>query len=173
MRNLEFKARLEDPNGAIAKARELGFELWGDLRQTDTYFAVARGLLKLRETPTFPAELIFYQREEGADGRPSNYLIARSSDGASLAAVLAEALGVRANVRKRRTLFLLDTVRLHLDNVDGLGSFLEIEVPVDGDETEPRRQLEKLILALGYDWSDCVRGSYVDLISKDDGRGEA
>ena len=51
----------------------VGADLWGDLRQTDTYFAVARGRLKLRETPSFPSELVYYERDEDAATRPSDY----------------------------------------------------------------------------------------------------
>jgi adenylate cyclase class IV len=173
MRNLEFKARLDDPKAVLAKALSLGFDLWGDLRQTDTYFAAQRGRLKLRETPSFPAELIFYERDEDAGGRPSNYLIARSPDGASLAAVLGQALGVTAVVRKRRTFLLLDTVRVHLDNVDGLGSFLEIEVPVGDNEAAARDRIEDLMQALGYGWADCIRASYAELVPNENGSGEA
>ena len=61
MRNFEYKTRCDDPRAAITKTRELGFDLWGDLRQTDTYFRVASGRLKLRETPGFQGELIFYR----------------------------------------------------------------------------------------------------------------
>ena len=166
MRNLEFKARLTDERAAVTAARSLGFELWGDLRQTDTYFKTARGRLKLRETPGFQAELVYYERDESAPSTQSDYQIARSPDAAAMRVVVARALGVLTVVRKRRTLLLLDTIRIHLDNVDGLGTFLEIEVPVrpDADETASRAKLDHLITAFGFDWSDCIRASYLDLI---------
>lgn len=164
MRNLEFKARLADLKAALARARALGADLWGDLRQTDTYFAVAAGRLKLRETAGFQAELIFYDRDERARLRPSDYEVARTPDADALRDVLARALGVLAVVRKRRTLLLLDTTRIHLDNVDGLGAFLEIEVPVRDDETAAATRLDQLVEDLGYAWSDCIRASYLDLV---------
>jgi predicted adenylyl cyclase CyaB len=166
LRNLEFKARVEDLRPLYAKALALGAELWGDLRQADTYFASLRGRLKLRETAGFQAELIYYDRDESAAMRPSDYQVARTTDGDALKALLTSALGVLAVVRKRRTLLLLDTVRIHLDNVEGLGSFVEIEAPVKADEDEAaaERHLGALIGGLGFDADDGVRESYLDLM---------
>lgn len=164
MRNLEFKARLSDPNAMLARARSIGAELWGDLRQTDTYFDVPRGRLKLREAAGFQAELIYYERDEGAEHRESDYFVARFPEASPALDVLARALGIRAVVRKRRTLVLLDTTRIHFDNVEGLGQFLEIEVPVKDDEGAASERLDSLIEGLGLSWRDCVRQSYVDLL---------
>jgi predicted adenylyl cyclase CyaB len=165
VRNLELKVRLVDPKAAFARARELGAELWGDLRQTDTYFAVPSGRLKLRETAGFQAELIYYERDESAATRASDYETARSGDGAALRELLGHALGVLAVVRKRRTLLLMDTTRIHLDNVESLGDFLEIEVPVkDGEEDAAKQRFEALVAGLGYGPADSIRASYLDLV---------
>jgi adenylate cyclase, class 2 len=166
MRNFEFKARLGDAQATMRVARNLGADLWGDLRQTDTYFATPRGRLKLRETPGFQAELVFYERDEASASRPSDYQIAHTPDAEALRLVLSGALGVLTVVRKRRTLLLLDTTRIHLDNVDGLGEFLEIEAPVkpDSDEDAVKRRLDTLVEALDFQWSDCIRASYLDLM---------
>ena len=166
MRNLEFKTRLADLQAAMRSARALGADLWGDLRQTDTYFAVPRGRLKLRETAGFQAELIYYERDETAAGRPSDYQVARSPDADALRNVLSAALGVLAVLRKRRTLLLLDTTRIHLDNVEGLGSFLEIEVSVKDAAAQATAQehIDSILRGLGFEWSDCIRASYLDLI---------
>jgi adenylate cyclase class IV len=115
VRNLEYKARVDDLKPAIARARALGADLWGDLRQTDTYFEVPSGRLKLRETAGFQAELIYYQREEQGETRPSDYQIAHSTEPDAMRALLSAALGVRTVVRKRRTLLLLDVTRIHLN----------------------------------------------------------
>jgi len=124
----------------MTKARALGFDLWGDLRQTDTYFATPRGRLKLRETAGFQAELIFYERDEHGTDRASDYEVAHSNEPDALRGLLAASLGVLATVRKRRTLLVLDGTRMHLDNVEGLGAFMEIEVPVqDGDDPARER----------------------------------
>ncbi len=168
MRNLEFKARCPDLKAALATARVLGADLWGDLRQTDTYFDVPNGRLKLRETPGFQAELIFYARNEEGDSRPSDYDLAHSPEADAMRELLARALGVRATVKKRRTLLLLDATRIHLDNVEGLGAFLEIEVPVKADEAAAKLQIDSLIGGLGFSWEDCIRASYEDLINAAD-----
>jgi adenylate cyclase class IV len=166
VRNLEFKARIDDQKALLGRARALGFDLWGDLRQTDTYFAVSHGRLKLRETAGFPAELVFYERDEGSELRASDYQTAAVPSGAPLLSMLSAALGVRAVVRKKRTLLLLDTTRMHLDNVDDLGWFLEFEVPVkEGGEAAAADRLDMLLRELGFTWEDCIRASYVDLIT--------
>ena len=176
MRNLEFKARLknDDEKDAIRRARSLGAEIWGDLRQTDTYFATPRGRLKLRETAGFEAELIFYERDESSATRPSDYTRAAVRQAAELAEALSRALGVVGVVRKRRTLLLVDVVRIHLDNVEGLGRFLELEVPVtpvsgseqDGvpGEAVAAATLADLMAGLGYTQDDAIRQSYLDLL---------
>ena len=163
MRNLEFKARLDGPQAALARARALGADLYGDLRQTDTYFNAPSGRLKLRETAGHQAELIFYHRDEAGSDRASDYEIAPSREPEALRDLLAHALGVMAVVKKRRTLLTLDAARIHLDNVDGLGHFIEFEVIVGDDEDAAKQRIDWLIRELGFDWGDCVRASYLDL----------
>ncbi|MGE3985388.1 MAG: class IV adenylate cyclase [Dehalococcoidia bacterium] len=191
MRNLEFKARIDDPKALQAKARALGFDLWGDLRQTDTYFSVSGGRLKLRETAGFPAELVFYQRDEDGDFRPSDYKTTPIPDGEALRSMLTAALGVRSVVRKRRTLLLLDTtrmhfanisvvafsdtpsesrpsyIRLHLDVVEQLGDFVELEVPVNDRNPDElaTAQLRHLLDELNLSADMGIRASYADLFT--------
>jgi predicted adenylyl cyclase CyaB len=173
VRNLELKTRLDDPQAALRRARELGAELWGDLRQTDTYFNVPKGRLKLRETAGLQAELIAYERGEEAADRASDYEIARTPDPAPLLDVLTRALGVIAVVRKRRTLVTLDTARIHIDNVEKLGSFLEIEVAVGEDEAAARARFDSLLVGLGYTPEDGIRASYLDLLLTQQGETRA
>ena len=172
MRNLEYKARIDDPKPLMSKARSLGFDLWGDLRQTDTYFVTTRGRLKLRETAGFQAELIVYERDEEGAERASDYEVARSNDPAALHGVLASALGIQATVQKRRTLLVLDGTRVHLDNVEGLGAFVEIKVPVHDSDAPARERLDWLIGELGLSWDECIRGSYLDLTLEMQSDGE-
>jgi predicted adenylyl cyclase CyaB len=96
--------------------------------------------------------------------RPSDYLTTPVPDTAGALELLGRALGVTAVVHKKRTLVLLDSVRIHFDNVQGLGQFLEIEVPVGDDEAAAKARLDSLIGGLGFDWADCIRRSYVDLL---------
>ncbi len=171
MRNLEFKARLADPEAALTRALALGAERAADLRQTDTYFGVANGRLKLRETAGREAELIHYERDESSNRRGSDYGRVPLAEPAALRELMGRALGVSAVVRKRRQLLLLDTTRIHLDNVEGLGDFLEIEVPVTDPsaEADAAARLESLIARLGLDRAEGIRASYADLITAERG----
>ena len=161
MRNLEYKARIGDPKPY--QARALGADLRGDLRQTDTYFAVPRGRLKLREVPGLPGELIFYQRDENGADRASDYEVSRTAEPVMLRELLSAALGVLTVIKKHRTLLVLDGARIHLDNVEGLGDFLELEVPVQGEDAPASLTINWLLDELGLNWSRCIRASYLDL----------
>src|SRR5688572_13120792 len=123
MRNIEYKAELRDLNLARTICRSLKAVHEGLLRQTDTYFKVADGRLKRRDTVGQPTEYIFYSRTNRVDPKLSHYVVyteaeARERFGAS-------PLPIWVVVRKTRDLYLLDNVRIHLDDVDKLGKFLE------------------------------------------------
>src|SRR3954471_11496304 len=126
-RNVELKARDPEPERSLERARALGAEDRGELRQCDTYFAVPRGRLKLREQEPGGAELIAYERPDAAAARESRYRIAPVTDATALREALDAALGTTVVVDKRRHLLLWDGVRIHLDHVDGLGDFVELE----------------------------------------------
>jgi len=137
-RNIEFKARLVDFAGARQIAQELAKSRMGVEQQTDTYFVVPRGRLKLREIAGGGAWLIAYERADSPELRNSDYRLIAVSDPAELKAALAETLGVRVIVDKRREIFLHHNVRIHLDQVAGLGEFLEFEAvlgPGDSDSS--------------------------------------
>ena len=163
MRNLEYKARIEDLESYRARAHALGAGSEGELRQTDTYFKVASGRLKLREIAGRPGELIFYQRDEEGANRVSDYEVFRTTEAAALRDILGAALGVLAVVRKRRTLLVVDGARIHLDNVEGLGNFLEMEVPVHDSDVHASETINRLLRELGLTWAQCIRASYLDL----------
>ena len=143
----------------------LGADLWGDLRQTDTYFNVASGRLKLRETVGYQAELIFDQRDEAAANRPSDYDVAttpkpRPCGGAE------RRPGRPAVVHKRRTLLVLDTTRVHIDNVETLGASSSWRCRCRrATATGSRSNASTWLLEASSDssWDDCIRASYLDL----------
>jgi homotetrameric cytidine deaminase len=130
-RNVELKARDPDPERSLERARALGAEDRGELRQRDTYFFTPRGRLKLREQDPGGAELIAYERADAAAARESRYRIARVDDPAALREALDAALGTVVVVDKRRRLLLWEGVRIHLDRVEGLGDFVELEGVAD------------------------------------------
>jgi predicted adenylyl cyclase CyaB len=165
MQNVEIKARVADPAGVAGRARALGFAHAETLEQEDVYFAVPHGRLKLRLVPGRRAELIRYERPDASAPRPSVYEIVDVEDGRGLAALLARALGVRGRVRKRRQLFLRRNVRLHLDDVDGAGCFLELEAVLERDDQREAAVAEvtDLLAQLGIGAGALASGSYIDL----------
>jgi homotetrameric cytidine deaminase len=130
-RNVELKARDPHPERSLERARALGAEDRGELRQRDTYFAAARGRLKLREQEPGGAELIAYDRADAARARESRYRIAAVADPVAVREALDAALGTVVVVDKRRRLLLWEGVRIHLDRVEGLGDFVELEGVAD------------------------------------------
>ena len=131
LRNIELKARLP----SLAAAREIAAALAtsGPERQhqIDTYFACAQGRFKLREIDGQTAQLVAYARPNGSHPRASDYRLVPVADAAALKAALADALGVQVVVEKQREIYLHHNVRIHLDEVLGLGTFLEFEAVLD------------------------------------------
>ncbi|XP_077639293.1 uncharacterized protein LOC110479262 [Lonchura striata] len=136
------------------------------LLQTDTFFRVPRGRLKLRRTPDGRGELIFYERPDRAGPKVSLFSTSPTADPEGLQAVLSQSLGVLGTVRKERLLLLLGQTRLHLDRVQGLGDFLELEVVLRPGQSERdgQRLARDLLRDLGVADSDLVPGAYLDLL---------
>jgi len=132
MENIEIKTPLADRAATEARVRAMGAAFAWSRRQRDVFFRVPSGYLKLRTDESGAAELIAYVRAAGADPRSSDYDIAPVADPAALEAVLRRSLGVRGVVEKTRRLFLWRHTRIHLDEVAGLGAFLELETVVGG-----------------------------------------
>jgi homotetrameric cytidine deaminase len=166
-RNLELKAVDPDPEGTLSRALAAGARDHGVLRQRDTYFAVARGRLKLREEEPGGATLISYRRPDGAAARVSDYRLVPVADADGLHAALADACGVRVEVRKHRRLLLWETVRIHLDEVEGLGGFLELEaIAAPGSDLQRERaQVAHLRDALQIGDDALREGSYADAVA--------
>jgi predicted adenylyl cyclase CyaB len=164
--NLELKARHGDLAAAAAVAAGLGALGPTVQVQTDTYFRVPHGRLKLREIEGGTAELIGYDRPDRGEARTSTYLIMHVPDPGMLQSILAAALGVRGRVRKRRVIYLWHNVRIHLDEVDGLGTFVEFEAVLSAGEdgATAHARLEELGRALGIRPEDHLAPSYADLL---------
>lgn len=166
MRNVELKARDPDPARSLERALALGAEDRGQVLQRDTYFARARARLKLREQEPGPSELIQYRREDSTDARTSSYRRVPTGDAEALREALDGAYGTLVTVAKRRRLLLREGVRIHLDEVEGLGSYLELEAVAepDSDLSEEHQKVERLREELGIEASDLVATSYSDLL---------
>lgn len=161
--NLELKARLSSLRRAADQARSAGAEEVGVLVQTDTYFRAQRGRLKLREMGDGAAELVQYERKEDSSERWSVYRKVEVSNAGLLREALAEALGVLTVVRKERRLFRYRGARIHLDNVEGLGAFIEFEVPT-GNEEDPVLLMKDLRRIFEIAENTIEKGSYSDLL---------
>ena len=150
-RNIELKATDPDPSVSLEMCRALGAEDRGTITQRDTYFEVARGGLKLREEQPGRPHLIQFERSSEPQQRESRYRIIEVSDGAALCAALASAIGIRGVVAKRRHLLLWQSVRIHLDEVEGLGNFIELEAvaPAGSDLAHEHRLVAELRDVLG------------------------
>jgi predicted adenylyl cyclase CyaB len=150
-RNVELKAWDRDPSASFEACRALGAEDHGTITQRDTYFKVARGGLKLREEQPGRPHLIQFERASEPQQRESRYRVIEVSDGKALCEALAAAIGIRGVVVKRRRLLLWQSVRIHLDEVEQLGTFIELEAvaPPDSDLTNEQRLIAELREALG------------------------
>lgn len=165
-RNIELKTRCRDLDGARRIVQTLRPRQSPRQVQTDTYFRVGRGRLKLREIQGNRAEVIWYDRPDAAEPRPSDYVISPVAEAASMKALLAAAHGVRGEVRKVRDVYLYHNVRIHLDRVEGLGDFIEFEAVITGvgQEADSMSVLERLRDALDLKADDVVPQSYSDLL---------
>lgn len=170
-RNIEVKARLRDQGAVLERALALSDGPPRVIDQTDTFFAAGEGRLKLRDFGDSTGELIHYRRPDRTGPKASDYVIAPTNDPAALLVVLGRILPAVAVVRKRRTLLMAGRTRIHLDEVDGLGWFLELEVVMDADEPAAAGEAEALELLerLGVAPQDQVACAYVDLLAA--GRG--
>jgi predicted adenylyl cyclase CyaB len=163
--NIEIKARLRDFAETRRRAEALSGGPAQVIEQEDTFFRSPRGRLKLRVLAD-RAQLIFYERPDTNGPKRSDYHVFETADPENLKIALALALGVRGVVRKTRRLYLVGQTRVHLDEVEGLGHFLELEVvmrPGQPDE-EGQELAEDLMSRLGVAAADLLEGAYMDLM---------
>ena len=165
-RNIEIKAEAPDPSGLESRVREAASDGPSVIEQDDTFFNCPSGRLKLRQFSPESGELIFYVRDDVAGPKTSHYV--RSPTGApdSLRDALQQAYGITGRVRKQRKLFLIGRTRVHLDDVDGLGHFVELEVVLeDGEDLEAGiAEANSLMDQLGIAPDSLVEGAYLDLL---------
>ena len=165
-RNVEIKARLADLAGVTPRVVELADTGPQTFVQEDVFFVTPRGRLKLRFLSPREGQLIFYERNDEAGPSVSHYELLPTSEPQRLKSVLGAAYGIRNVVRKKRSVYLTGRTRIHLDEVESLGDFLELEVVLaDGESpdqglTEANALLEKL----GVHCADLVAEAYVDLL---------
>jgi adenylate cyclase, class 2 len=162
--NFEFKAHLRDATHVRAVLKRRRARSLGTDHQIDTYFRVPAGRLKIREGRLENA-LIFYQRTDAARARRSTVEMVLLPRRNSVRAILSRALGVLAVVDKRREIYFAGNVKIHLDRVRGLGTFVEVEAMTrTGDIRKVRDQAEKFRKEFAIPSADIVPQSYSDLI---------
>lgn len=164
--NIEFKARSNRHEQHRAMLKELRARHSGRDHQIDTYFRCARGRLKLREG-TVETSLIHYRRPDDRGSKRSDVILHQVTDTESLKAILTEAYGVEVVVEKLRDIYFIDNVKVHLDVVPGLGSFLEVEAiaPSDGADVQAlSQQCEEMRRRFGIEPGDMEPRSYSDLM---------
>ncbi|RLS27323.1 MAG: CYTH domain-containing protein [Planctomycetota bacterium] len=167
-RNIEIKAKIERIEALIPVIASLADTGPFDLPHHDTFFNCPSGKLKLRAFSANAGELIYYQRPELKGPKLSIYQISPTNSPDSLRNTLASAYGILGTVRKRRTLYLLGNTRFHLDHVDTLGDFLELEVVLSENQTASSGEsfALELMAKIGVLPSQLISTSYLDLLHK-------
>ena len=165
-RNVEIKARLADLGSVEARARALSSGEPERLVQRDVFFNVPSGRLKLRSFAEGTPELIFYQRPDTEGPKTSNYQRLPVGNADATEELLSAALGTRGVIEKTRLVYLVGATRIHLDDVVGLGTFLELEVVLRDDQSDDDggRVAKDLLAQLGVAPKQLVRGAYLDLL---------
>ena len=166
--NIEIKARVRDLADLHKRAELLSDTPVQVIPQEDTFFNTPRGRLKLRQLAPGRGQLVYYERGDAAGPKRSDYQIVETSSPSALKDALADALGVRGVVRKTRSLYLVGQTRLHLDEVEGLGQFMELEVVLRPQQSDAEGQAiaDDLMVKLGVAESDLLEGAYMDLLEE-------
>ncbi len=167
-RNIEIKARIGNPEAVRERVAALATEGPTGIAQEDTFFNCSAGRLKLRAFSSTHGELIFYRRADQPGPKESYYVRTSTAEPEILRQTLTLAYGETGRVRKHRTLFLVGRTRVHLDDVENLGSFLELEVVLrEGEPAEAGvREAEDLMSRLGIKASQLIDRAYIDLLSE-------
>jgi adenylate cyclase, class 2 len=164
--NIEIKARCANPDRIRKYLVGHHAVFKGVDHQTDTYFNVQQGRLKLREG-NIENNLIYYERNNHAGPRSSVFRLIKMEQPLELKEILVSSLGIKTIIRKKREIYFLHNVKFHLDEVEGLGTFMEIEagnLTADIPEESLRMQCDHYIKELGIRHGDMIDVSYSDMI---------
>ena len=164
--NIEIKARCDNHKKIRNLLKSTGADYRGTDHQIDTYFKVNKGRLKLREG-NIENYLVYYERENQAGPKQSVVTLFKSEPGSALKSILTQSCGVLVVVDKSREIYFVENVKFHIDTVEGLGTFVEIEA-IDKDGTIGREKLleqcSSYLKEFGIASTDLVSGSYSDLL---------
>ncbi len=165
-RNIEIKARVDDLAAVLTRARALADGPEVRIEQDDTFYPVTSGRLKLRRFADGTAELIHYERPDSEHARASDYVRVPTATPDALHEALARGLGLLGRVRKQRWLLLAGQTRIHLDRVEQLGDFVELEVVLRDGQADAEGVViaEGWMLTLGLADAERITGAYLDLL---------
>ena len=166
--NIEIKAHARNFEEIRRRAEDLSDTPVKVIPQEDTFFNTPQGRLKLRLLGEEKGQLIYYTRPDQEGPKRSDYHISYTSDPANLKRVLELAYGIRGVVRKTRYLYLVGQTRVHLDDVEGLGQFMELEVVMEEGQSDAEGQAiaEGLMADLGVEKTDLLEGAYMDILER-------
>ncbi len=166
LKNIEFKAKIDDEKKMLSLIDKLSPEYLGEDIQIDTYYDISNGRLKLRRG-NIENSLIFYKRNEERELKQSDIILYRHIPDPSLEMLLKEMYDIKVIVKKRRKIFFVEHVKIHLDEVDSLGTFIEVEV-IDSNNSKTISELEEKCeyykKYFKISDSQIVNASYSDLI---------
>ncbi len=164
--NIEIKARVYDRARLLQRVAALKPDSAVMLEQVDTFYLTPHGRLKLRTLGPAEGQLVYYEREDAGGPRPSQYEVYYTQTPSLLGMVLGQALGVRGTLRKKRWLFMVGQTRVHVDQVEDLGDFVELEVVLQPGQShaQGRTIAEELMGRLGIQEKDLVDVAYIDLL---------
>ena len=168
-RNIEIKARIGSVEALLPRAQTVAGGTPETIDQDDTFFRVPHGRLKLREFADGSAELIHYHRPDGGDAKASDYVRVAVPDASALREALARGCGLLGRVRKERLLLRVNeggfNTRIHIDRVEGLGDFMELEVVLQDGQSDAQGAAvaEHIMAALALQGAPRIAGSYLDL----------
>ncbi len=163
--NIEIKAAIENPTDIVNRLQHLKARFIGLDHQIDTYFNVPNGRLKLREGNIEHA-LIYYDRPEIKGLKESNIIYEQlERDSETLKLQLSAALGIKTIVEKNRKIYFIENVKFHIDELIGLGKFVEIEaIGKSGEEEKLQKQCEYYMNQLGIEKIQLLNMSYSDML---------
>ncbi|MGA7193337.1 MAG: class IV adenylate cyclase [Anaerolineales bacterium] len=166
--NIEIKARVRNFPDLKRRAESLSDSPLEVIPQEDTFFVIPKGRLKLRVLAPNRAQLVYYERPNQGGPKRSDYFIFNTNDPENLKTALKLALGIRGVVKKTRYLYMVGQTRVHLDDVEGLGYFMELEVVLRDDQSDDEGQAiaNDLMKKLSVESTDLIEGAYMDLLEK-------
>ncbi|XP_057666503.1 uncharacterized protein LOC130900130 isoform X2 [Diorhabda carinulata] len=168
-RNVEIKAKVRNINDLIERANSLNPERSEIIKQYDTFYNVSHGRLKMRKFENNTGELIYYDRPDTEGPKVSTFKKASINVSIDdLTSVLEEALGIKNIVRKVRKMLLVGQTRIHIDDVEGLGHFMELEVMLHDDQSpeDGENIANELMVKLNISKQDLISGAYADMLKK-------